>query len=349
MQKPLLGSVFKKYPNAEIHFLVQRDFQSAQSFFPEVKKFHYFERQEWSKWINQQEVPLFKPLQFLGKLIDELNAENFDQVWNWTHQKGSAYLMELISAREKMGLQTIHGQFTFSGSKPLKIFNDTFSELNNQGPHHLAHLAAISGIDKPRPLRVRRSLHLEKENLICLQPLTSDPKKNWQLSSFRKWISLHKSERPQDQIYVLGAPSEQNVLLHEFPKEMVKILNLADAAKILEQTDLLISTDTAIKHLAALCGTQILELAFGSAQPRKTGPWSEEFDCVLPKVQCWPCSHSKACSQPSHLCGQELKPQDLHHIVLSVMREETTDRWINYKNDFSNTTNSSGGTHVERN
>ncbi len=345
MQKNLLSSVAKKYPNAEIHFLIYREFQAASHFLTEVHKFHYFERTEWSNWINQAEVPLLKPIKDLGKLINSLNAEEFDVIWNWTHQKSSAYLLELIQGKEKIGLQTKRGKFTLGGSEALKNFNDQFIELNNEGPHQLVHLAKIFNLEIPSPKVSRSSLRRDKENLICIQPLTSDAKKNWDLRFFREWIDLHQSLRPQDQICIFGAPSEKALLEQEFPIPMVKILKLYELEKILCHADLLMTMDTAIKHLGALTGVQILELSFGSAQPKKTGAWMDEYHVVAPKINCWPCSHSKACSQATHACAEELTSGDLGQIVMSLIEGKQHQKLKKY----NNTIFSSGGTHVEGN
>lgn len=348
MQKALLKSLRQQHPECEIHFLIHREFQKIQSFFPEVRDFHFFERQEWSQWINQAEVPLFKPLKHLGHLIEELNALKFDKVWNWTHQNGSAYLMELIQAREKVGLQSQHGQIRLGSSKALRNFNNSFTNLDNCGPHYIEHLSGIFNLPLPQALRVRESLHEKKENLICLQPLSSDAKKNADLEFFRQWIELHQKDRPQDRILVLGAPQEKFQLESFFSSEIIHIGTLNEVAEILQQADLLISVDTAIKHLAALQGTLILEMAFGSAQPAKTGPWSEKYYFLSPTVSCWPCSHSRPCTQPTRVCAQQLRPADLHASITDLINDQPHPLLKKMKNG-NLTLNSSGGTHGERN
>ncbi len=348
MQKPLLKSMQQKYPGCEIHFLIHREFQMVESFLPEVKAFHFFERQEWSRWINQVEVPLLKPVKSLGTLIQTLNSQKFDMVWNWTHQSGSAYLMELIQAQEKRGLQSEQGRIKINGPKELKNFNDTFTNLDNRGPHYLEHLSAIFQLPLPRPLRVRESLHPKKENLICVQALTSDIKKNWELNRFRQWLDFHQRERPQDKIVFFGAPNEKEQLSVVFPAENLQILTLPEVAQLLRQADLLISVDTAIKHLAVHEGVRVLELAFGSAQPSKTGPWAEEFYHFSPRTSCWPCSHSKDCSQPAQYCAKDLSPNDLHLAVMDLIHGRVHRQLKKITNENS-TFYGSGGTHVERN
>jgi len=323
MQKSLLASAKKKFPQAEIHFLIHRDFQSVQSLIPEVERFHFFERQEWSCWINQMEVPLLKPVKALDTLIQGLNENKFDQVWNWTHQKGSAYLMELIDAPVKVGLQTIKGRFSFENSTALRRFNDEFVQLNHSGPHGIEHLAAITDLEVPPPQKVRRSLSSNKENLIFIQPLTSDTKKNWGLQHFREWMDLHLKVRPQDQVYVLGSPSERGLLEEEFTQSSVKTVSLNEAKHLLANGDLLISADTAIKHLGSLQGIQILELAFGSAQPMKTGAWIDESYAIISDVPCSPCFHSQNCSQLSHLCGERFTPAELFEHILALIEGRT--------------------------
>ena len=137
MQKNLLPGLFKKYPTAEVHFLIRSEFQSAEIFFPEIKKFYLFEAQRWQKVMHQQNQNILRPLKELTALVDTINQEKFDLILNWTHQKGSAYLLELFQAPIKQGLQTRKGQFVLDNNIWLKKFNDEFSSLAASRHHYL--------------------------------------------------------------------------------------------------------------------------------------------------------------------------------------------------------------------
>lgn len=314
MQKHLLAGLLKKYPNAEIHFLIRSEFQSIEFFFPEVKKFFHFDGLRWQSLMQKQNQNILRPLKELTDLLDRLNNEKFNLIMNWTHQKGSAYLVELIDANEKLGLQTRQGQFFLGDNIWLKEFNNHFGTLGPSKYHYLEYLSRIFEIELQPPPKVLRSYVPGQVNRVIVQPLTSDAKKNWALKNFRKWIQLHRENFPLDLISLIGSPSESQILHDEFKNEHIHILSLADAYELLLDSHVLVTGDTAIKHLGAWAQITTIELALGSAQPSKTGAWQSPQYVLEPKVSCHPCPHTQNCSQSSHLCGEALSAESIENL-----------------------------------
>lgn len=69
---------------------------------------------------------------------------------------------------------------------------------------------------------------------------------------------------------------------------------------------MLVTLDTAIKHLATWTGTPIVEIALGSSNPNETGAYQEGALILKPQVPCAPCRHSSSCSQSSFVCQEDL-------------------------------------------
>jgi hypothetical protein len=91
----------------------------------------------------------------------------------------------------------------------------------------------------------------------------------------------------------------------------------------LEKTDLLITGDTSIQHIAAGLGCPVLSLFLGSADSVKTGPWIQGATSLAGSASCAPCKHSNPCSEYSHLCGDSLGVTKVFAQASSLLRKES--------------------------
>ena len=96
-------------------------------------------------------------------------------------------------------------------------------------------------------------------------------------------------------------------------------------------------------HLAAQQGVPVLEIAIGSADYFKTGPYSECFRVIQSQVSCYPCQHSQSCFQPTHFCAHEITVQEVknefrlliggnYHIENHLLKNEK-EIWRAYLNN----------------
>lgn len=319
-QRPLLRSLRARYPQAEIHLLVNASVAAARNLCPEADVFHLFEREEWQEEVGRAEAHLLKPLLGLEEWVHELSREQFDEIHNWTHNRLSAHLAEALNAPVKKGLLSDGLRFRVLENDWSRFFNDRFGSRRRSYFHYTELLAGAFGLDLAVP-----PVSAGKGSRILIQPLTSDEKKNWSLSSWRTFVDRLQTERSDLQVNLLAAPFEVERLQAYFSPEEIIVANLTEVPAILAQTALLISGDTSIKHLAAQAGVMILELALGSADADKTASFTNGSYVVSSQVSCAPCAHSSPCRQLSHLCGESLPPVRLADAALALVSRDFTN------------------------
>lgn len=316
-QRPLLVRLKELYPEASLHVLTNRSNLKAQVLFPEVDQWQSFDREELQQAVGTAEVPLLKPVQTLESLVNALASEDYDLLLNMTHNRLSAFLCEVIPAREKRGLVAQGTIFRAFENEWLRHFNERFSRTEGSVFHYVEILAHAFGLGPVSAPKLRA-----QGQEILIQPLTSDIKKDFGFSRWRDLIDRLKNGAPGRPIRILGAPFEENILKREFPNEELAICGWSELPVLFKNAALLITGDTSVKHLAAQSGVPLVELALGSSHPGKMGAFAEGAWILQSKVLCAPCPTRRPCSQKSHLCSESLSPELVATVVLSVLKGE---------------------------
>lgn len=288
MLSPVLKGIKSQHKNVELHVLINSQFSFVKTLMPWVDKFILFDRKQMQKGMGEVDRQLFEPLDRLSTTIDYLNNEKYTKVFNLTHTRLSGILCGLINAEEKLGL-------AFNDNHTASFGSRWYSYLNEQvggGSDFTAHMTDVHYYGAEIPYNSHEfdfvldkkgedeavALIGDLKNIICVQAFTSDNKKNWGLDRIAKSLKLFQYMNPKYSIFALGAPNESHKvseLIKVCDKEGVSvkpaICSLQGALGILRVSELLLTGDTSIKHLA--CGTdcKIIEIAIGSSDYRKTG------------------------------------------------------------------------------
>jgi ADP-heptose:LPS heptosyltransferase len=307
LHQEIVRDLKKAYPHAKIDLVINEQFAMVGPLLHEIDHFHFFPREALQRELVESSGSFFRGFAKVRHWIHQINLEDYDLVVDLTHTFLSQKLLELVNAKEKRG--SVAG-----------YLNDIFSSASSTSFHYVEALRRalnIQGTQTPRRIENR------KIKKISIQPLTSDPKKNWSLTSFRQLVEYLTFEHPEYQIQILGAPFEEQLLRENFEESdqvKIEILSLRDLEFRLWDTGLLISGDTATIHLAAQCRTPVVGLYLGSADPFKTAPWIEGGLIIHSDEACSPCPHSGSCSQSSHLCAENLLPSQVGEALSLLLR-----------------------------
>lgn len=182
---------------------------------------------------------------------------------------------------------------------------------------------------------------------IAVQISTSDVKKEWGDQRFEQALRLlaqelnHSEDSLPLTVICLGSPAETNRVLgfidrfqKETPKGMLlipAIVSLEGALTLLEESDLLLTGDTSIKHLGAASSVPVVELALGSSDLFRWGSWKAGDVIISSNVSCFPCGMSEPCHRDSQLCATDLSPQLVVQTLLTRYRSGWLDQqqWQN--------------------
>jgi len=337
LSAPALRDLRVRYPDSEIHLLVNTQSLRAVPLLPMIDKIHSFDREDIQRSLGESDRPFFEGFDRISQMIDHLNGEKFDLVINLTHTRLSGYILSLIEAKTKNGL-CIDAQMkpTF-GSKWFRFLNDQV-DLDSKDVFHFNDIFRFGmGVGETTPRsaclvvseagRAEAKKVLESAQVtgtvIAVQPFTSDEKKDWPLPQLAKALKGFSVRHPEAVFAILAAPFESDRLQSfidglksDGVSAFIAVTTLEGAAGILEKSKLLLTGDTSIKHLAAGLGTKIVEVALGGSDPYRTGAYRHGSIIVRSKETCAPCVHSKPCHRERRFCAERM-PSDAIAMIAS--------------------------------
>lgn len=342
---PAVKAIRGRFPHAEISLLVNSNFTAAAAQIEGVDRILSFERDRLQSACVEAERPMFEAYDWLQSFVEETSENQFDLMYNFTHNRLSGWLCGLIEAKQKIGLVLDGSGAVSFGSAWFRHLNQQVDFDDSQSFNHTdVFIGAAGGWEQAsRPHffdnllketddgRTEASALLSDsgEKVVAFQLSTSDEKKEWGDKRFRALAELILNRRSDVTVYVLGAPNERGrieefCLSAEVNPERLRpaILSLDGVISFLEQTDLLVTGDTSIKHFASALTTQVVEIIAGSADAYRTGSWKAGDLIVASRELCAPCGHSEKCHRTTHACAIAITPQAIAEIVLPLLANE---------------------------
>ena len=336
ISSPVIQGLRDQHPNCEIDLLMNRQFESVVSLLPKIDHCFFFDRNEIQSSLGEKSRFVFEAFDRVDSLVADLQDRQYDSVINLTHNKLSAYIVGAINCTSRVGLW-------FDDTGRPQIESAWFEHLDldqKKASFECFHFVDVYkgsvGIDRPRlgiSLQSLESLKSEKTKRqtgaspqVVIQALTSDSKKNWGLKRFISCVELINESIPGCRFIILGAPSEEKLLQEAFIKHplcQILICDLPTAYQVISNSDLLITGDTSIKHLAASTATPIIELSMGSSEFRRTGCYSENAIIIQSNEECAPCTHSLSCHRSQHFCSSRISPDLVSLVAFDLIRNKS--------------------------
>lgn len=352
---PAVKAIRARYPDAEIHMLVNSNFEYAARLIGGVDKTLRFDRDRLQASCIEAERPFFEAFDWLQSFVEETGAQGYDLLYNFTHNRLSGWLCGLIPATKKIGL-------TLDGSGAVSFGSAWFRHLNQQVDfddaqsfnHTDVFIGAAGGWEQAREIGFFDQLLMETDSgrmeaakclgdfdsfsktgtrrAIAFQLSTSDEKKEWGDTRFRALAETTLRREPGAIVYVIGAPAERERVENfcrsvEADPGRVRpaILSLSGIVSFLESIEVLVTGDTSIKHFGSAGSTRIVEIVVGSADAHRTGSWKAGDFVVASRELCAPCGHSEKCHRTTHACAIGIAPEAIANLVTSILSEETAE------------------------
>ena len=207
-----------------------------------------------------------------------------------------------------------------------------------------ADLVEVLGVPRPSPGGVflaPPSSPLRKEapeapssplkRHVAVFPGGTHPAKCWPLKKYRKVVE--DLLRKDFGVLVLGGESEKNLAAELCAGLAVENLTgrttLGELVDIFHRVGLLVSGDSGLLHLAALCGCPTVSL-FGPSSPLKWAPRGAGHVALSRHVECAPCSRFGRipdCRHEWH-CLHDIEPGEVLDAVQHVRSQPCPERWI---------------------
>lgn len=163
---------------------------------------------------------------------------------------------------------------------------------------------------------------IRKFGLDCERPIAGlmpgaeyGPAKQWPTPHFADLARLFTNEGWQ--VWLFGSTKDHAAaeeIINLCPRSTVNLCgrtSLEDAVDLIAQTDVAVSNDSGLMHVAAAVGTRVAAI-FGSSSPEYTPPLSAKAQVLTSDIECRPC-FQRRCRFGHYRCLTEIDP----HAVFS--------------------------------
>ncbi len=340
MTSGVLSEIRRNSPDSQIDVLINSDAKPLLELMPYVDNAHLFERDLIQSSLGEIDRNIFEGYDRIEELLLSLNTEGYDEVINLTHTRLSAWLCSNIAAKEYRGLHLNSQGFAGFGSSWFSYLNNYGHFSQSEGFHFSDIYFNGSGqkLQGDRRYRLIETEHGQRNALqyidpskknIVIQCFTSDSKKNWGLENISSYVDYLVNLHGDINFILLASPDEESQLKKLNQKTLkhcqIAVCDLETALSVVQVSQLLITPDTLIKHLAVSTDTPVIELSLGSSQFAKTGIYKSDQFIVQSKIDCAPCGHRTDCSFESNICRNKIEPECIALLTLKILEGHISD------------------------
>jgi len=304
----LLRNLKRRFPNADIDFLVKETYTSLVSSNPNVKNV----------------IPLkvqagFSDLLQAGR---EIRNHQYDAVINLQNNFRSCFIARFSKApnrkRYRLGRWTRFllvklNMNLLRNVKPVPLrMLDTIREWSVQDDGLGLDLFISDKIKKHIETRLQKMGVDKKESLIAMAPGASRETKRWLQ---RRFVETGRYfQKKKYRIILVGGKEDQNICsfirqkLDHRPVNLAGECSLEETAAALQQADLLITNDSGIMHMAAALGKPVAAIFGPTSEHLGFFPFRTKFMVVEKFLKCRPCSYhgTKKCPKKHFRCMKEI-------------------------------------------
>lgn len=234
--------------------------------------------------------------------VSEIKNQNWDQIVNYSNDTVGAYLSSYLkdSAREVIGVHYDSKRNIVTSSDWQLMFNDVLPIVKYAPVHFVDCYHKMLGTNlikegiklNTNPVynesafnninAVRKSHNGDAQSkIIGIQLKTADASKDIPESTLHDLVEMIRKNEELIPFLLIAPTADERKMAEEFnmsyDNELVVVeADLQAMASVLMNIDLLVTPDTAIKHLADLTDTPVLEISLGHAPFLKQGTYSKD-------------------------------------------------------------------------
>ena len=303
----LLEKLHAKYPDADIDFLVRKGNEGLLNDHPFIR-----ETIVWNKSGGKYKN--------LFKLTKKIRSTRYDLVVNIQRFANSGAMTALSKGGLKVGFDKNPFSWAFDKKIPHRIEDGTHEVERN---HDLIRELTDDQHENPK-------LHPTIADFETVKPyqdkpyLCIAPASVWFTKQFpkEKWIELIKTIQFDGNIYLLGAPSDQD-LCNEIIEASGRTntinlsgkLSLLQSAALIKAAEMNYVNDSAPMHLSSAVNAKTCAIFCSTIPDFGFGPLADESHIVQVQedLDCRPCGlhGKKACPKGHFKCGFDITTQQL--------------------------------------
>jgi heptosyltransferase-2 len=298
----VVEKLYEFYPEAKIDFLVRKGNESLLENHPKINETLIWDKTK-NKFLN------------LLNLIKSIRQKKYSHIINLHRFASSGLITAFSKAQVKIGYDKNPLSFLFTKSFPHQIGNGKHeTERNQQLITELTDDKAL----KPKLYPTETDYQKVKSLTQNTSYIVIAPSSVWFTKQVpkSKIISLIQN-LPNTQIYLIGAPSDQNycqsIIAESGVKNVVNLagqLNLLESAALIANAQMTYVNDSAPLHIASAMNAPVKAFFCSTIPEFGFGPLSDASEIIQVKenLDCRPCGlHGhKKCPKGHFKCGHDI-------------------------------------------
>jgi ADP-heptose:LPS heptosyltransferase len=242
-------------------------------------------------------------LEQLYQQLNEIKTQEWDQIINYSNDVVGAYLCSYLkeSTKQVIGVHYNNQRNIVTQNEWELLFNDVlpvvkYAPIHFVDCYHKMVGATLvkdgaklhtnpkyneSAFNNINAVRKAHNVTEGQSKIIGIQLKTADASKDIPESTLHELISLIKGNQELIPFLLIAPNAEERKIAEKFNElhngELVVVeADLLAMTSVLMNIDMLITPDTAVKHLADLTDTPVLEISLGHAPFLKQGSYSKD-------------------------------------------------------------------------
>jgi heptosyltransferase-1 len=268
---PTVNLIRRKYPQAQIAWLINDTLASLLRHSPIIDELILFERQRFG---SLTQLPQF------GKFLGTLGRGQFDVAVDLQGLLRSGIMTWATRARRRIGLSDAREGARY-------FYNEVVSVPRVHAVDRYLLAARHLGCDAMPvefPLGVSESV--APEGLIAVSPSARWATKLWGNDKFAELIR----RLPLERVVLTGSAAERELIdqIAQGRRNLAGQTDLFQLAELYRRCRVVITNDSGPMHLAAAVGTAVVAI-FGPTDPALTGPYGSQHVVLRAGIPCSPC------------------------------------------------------------
>lgn len=317
---PFLAAVHKRYPDAEIHWVVAKGLHTFLEGHPMIDRLWIMDKDGWKKIGRFHQI-----LPEINAFRKGLREEHFDISIDLSGLLRSGLITWAAGAKYRLGFSD-----SDEGS-PLFYTHKIEGGDQIHAIDRYLKLARLLDCDTSQvtypfpPLPAVSELLASLPAEFCIMAPSAGKEANrWPAERFGQLAA----RLPLPSV-VVSSPADSHIVEDVVAASNGKAINLAGRTGLKELVSLIaksrffICNDTGPMHIAAALGIPVFAL-FGPANPVRTGPYGKLHTIIRESLPCSPCYAQKPCTKYNWRCMNDLTVEKVLKVIQTV-RLKTED------------------------
>jgi lipopolysaccharide heptosyltransferase I len=319
---PVLNALSKRFPDAEIDWVVAKGLHTILENHPLIGKLWIIDKSKWKKLGLIKET-----FAEIAQLRRDLKSQKYDLTVDLQGLLRTGLITKFTGSPNRVGFAAAREGASLFYSRKIKVDWNRFHAVDRYLKLVEPYGCDIDKVEFPLP-SFEEDIPLFKElpkRFAIIAPSAGKEANRWPSEKFAKLAS--KLDLPS---VVIGDPNASKIADEVVAGANGKAISVAGRTSLIEllaltkKADYFISNDTGPMHIAAALNVPVCAI-FGPANPTRTGPYGDIHSIVSLRLPCSPCYAKK------RNCGWECLGDLNVDMVLKGVAEITSNSDRNSK------------------